>query len=478
MSKFSQKLKTGLVLFFFLGTSFAYGQTFWSNKGSDWGEPAAKAFDGLTNTKWSQPGQTGWIGGMYSAPVKYNKLIITNTNDGFEGGVGMRDFKDWILKASNDTLVSWTTLDTQTGIQFATPASSKTFMFTNETAYKYYRFYFTNNGNSYTQVAELALSFEAPPEETTFWSSRGSHWGEPADNAFDGILRTKWSQPGSEGWIGGRYAVPVKYNKLIITNTNDGFVGSGVRDFKDWILKASNDTLVSWTTLDTQTGIQFDSPASSKTFMFTNETAYKYYRFDFVNNGNTYTQLSELALSYEVATPLNSVVLSGSEINGGVKLIWNTIGERNTKSFDVLRKNADDNFIIIATVNSKQNGDNTYSFFDAAALPGDNYYKLQNNDLSGNPTYSDVVHVKVATLEGNTTVYPNPAINGIVNVASNQSIKSVSIYDVSTGIKYISNTYDGLDKNVQINIQSLTKGVYIVEVTSKLSVSRKKLVIN
>ena len=188
--------------------------------------------------------------------------------------------------------------------------------------------------------------------------------------------------------------------------------------------------------------------------------------------------MSELAFSFEVITPLNSVVLSGSELNGGVKLVWNTIGEKDTKSFDVLRKNADGDFVKIGNVVSKENGDNSYSFFESNALLGNNYYKLKNNDINGNSTYSNIAFVKVAALENAISIYPNPSTNGVVNVVSNKAIGSISIYSASTGIKHISKNYNSLSENVQIDIQSLPKGIYVVEITSSLSIVRKKLIVN
>jgi len=125
-----------------------------SSAASDWGEPCANAFDGNTSTMWSQPtpSYTGWIQIQYTTPVAWNAYAITCTNDARQ-----RDFKTWTLSGSNNG-TAWDVLDTQTNQVWAAPSSLKTYGFTNAVLYSYYKFEFTNNGNSYTQVSEIAFS--------------------------------------------------------------------------------------------------------------------------------------------------------------------------------------------------------------------------------------------------------------------------------------------------------------------------------
>ena len=487
---------------------------FWSDRdgsGFSGTKEAGKAFDGILTTAWSQqvasPPGAGKITARYAIPKKFNKVEITNFDDGY-GDDGQpanqtpRSFKSWVLKASNDTVAGWTTLDTRTNEVFLKPLNkprvTNTYTFANNMDYKYYRFEFVNNGNSFVQMAELAFSFVAPPEVDMFWSDRdGSGFngtGDKAAKAFDGFKSTPWSQQVTDnaGVITARYAMPKKFNKVNITNNEDLYGDGGLpanqtpRAFKNWVLKASNDTLAGWTTLDTRTNEVFLKPTgtgparATNSYSFSNEVFYKYYRFDFVNNGNSYVQMNEIGfLDTTAVLPLTSLKLTGTESNGGARLVWNTKGEVNVASYDVLKQDANGVFVKITNVKAKANGDNTYSFFDANAALGNNYYQIKNIDTDGSSTTtSNVISVKVSNLESATSIYPNPANNGLVNVVASGAVESVTIYSVSNGIKFISKKFNGSNKSVQIDIQSLAKGVYIVEVSSKLSVTRKKLIVN
>jgi len=159
MKTISTTLKMCLVALFLSTSLFAQAAivAVTSSAASDWEEPCQGAFDGNTTTSfWSQPTQTGWITVQYDAPVAYNAYEITSTTD----GAGQRDFNDWTLSGSNDGS-TWTPLDTRAAQTWAVSNTTKAYTFTNAATYSYYKFDFTNNGNSYTQVAEIAFSILA-----------------------------------------------------------------------------------------------------------------------------------------------------------------------------------------------------------------------------------------------------------------------------------------------------------------------------
>lgn len=77
---------------------------------------------------------------------------VTSAND-----FPARDPKNWSLQGSNNG-TSWTTLDTRTGQTFASRFLTKTYTFSNTTAYSYYRLNVTaNNGGAELQIAEIGL---------------------------------------------------------------------------------------------------------------------------------------------------------------------------------------------------------------------------------------------------------------------------------------------------------------------------------
>jgi hypothetical protein len=121
-------------------------------------ETAAKAFDGLTSTKWynAGAGTTGWLryyfGGPQRTVIRYD---LTSAND-----VPGRDPENWQFQGSQDGN-AWTTLDTRAGETFPSRYQTKQYPISNNTAYAYYRLNITaNNGDgSGLQLAEMAFTF-------------------------------------------------------------------------------------------------------------------------------------------------------------------------------------------------------------------------------------------------------------------------------------------------------------------------------
>ncbi len=124
-----------------------------SSSASPSGEDATKTFDGSASTKWLIREPTGWIqyhfGGIAWA---VNQYTITSAND-----YPARDPKDWTFQGSNDG-TNWITLDTRSNESFSSRYLKKTYTFTNDTAYKIYRFLVTaNSGDPYLQTAEIEM---------------------------------------------------------------------------------------------------------------------------------------------------------------------------------------------------------------------------------------------------------------------------------------------------------------------------------
>ena len=122
-------------------------------------ENAAKAFDGLTGTKWFDDHETssGWLQyefGGGAACWRYPQYTLTSANDAHN-----RDPKDWQLLASNDG-DNWTTLDARANEIFKSRLQSKSYSFPNTIPYRFYRLNITTNaggGTNGLQLAELNL---------------------------------------------------------------------------------------------------------------------------------------------------------------------------------------------------------------------------------------------------------------------------------------------------------------------------------
>ena len=165
------------------------------------GEEKDKAFDNDVNTKWldfcGTDGQS-WITYHYGTGESYgiSKYSITSANDFPE-----RDPKNWYLKGSNDGS-TWTTVDTQAGIQFTSRYQTKTFDIDGGSAgsYSYYKLDITDvwdaGSADSVQLAEIEL-YEYAAGSWNAWSSSGNN---PDTDYGHGGWNWSFNFPNGEGY--------------------------------------------------------------------------------------------------------------------------------------------------------------------------------------------------------------------------------------------------------------------------------------
>ena len=159
--------------------------------------------------------------------------------------------------------------------------------------------------------------------------------------------------------------------------------------------------------------------------------------------------------------PLHLLNFSGIEHAGYNQLQWLTADEVNTKLFEVERSTDGVNFITIATLNSDGSSNNSYSIRDNVVYTGKVFYRLKMIDADGRFTYSQVIWINS---EGGrrVSIYPNP-VKSLLNI----NIGNSGILNTNAGIFDVNGR---LLRNVllnneqeQINVQALSKGVYVIK---------------
>ncbi|MEV5012779.1 alkaline phosphatase family protein [Streptomyces sp. NPDC055692] len=139
-------------------------------------------------------------------------------------------------------------------------------------------------GSLLDQVSTVTASGENPPNEV-------------AVNLKDHDPSTKWLARNPTGWVTYQLAKPKAVVQYSLTSAND----SPGRDPKDFTLQGSNDGST-WTDLDKHTGQRFNSRYLTKSYTFTNTTAYSYYRLNVTANyGDPLLQLSGWDISDSTA---------------------------------------------------------------------------------------------------------------------------------------------------------------------------------
>lgn len=186
--------------------------------------------------------------------------------------------------------------------------------------------------------------------------------------------------------------------------------------------------------------------------------------------------IDEITVRGNAGLPISLVNFSGVKEGENNILKWETTNEISNTGFELLRSVDGKNFskITFVATQAKDGSSNTnlqYSYVDAKALAGNNYYQLKQIDKDGKSTLSNVVFIKGKTpkqLEI-TSVYPNPAItllNVLVAADKNETV-TMSITDLAG--KVISNQSVQLNQgsnNIQLNTSKLLSGSYLVKLVA------------
>jgi hypothetical protein len=176
---------------------------------------------------------------------------------------------------------------------------------------------------------------------------------------------------------------------------------------------------------------------------------------------------SSAVVSANILLPIKLDKFTVSQKNNSGILNWVSKLEANSKSYEIERSVDGIVFIKIATINARGSF-YSYTFIDDI-LPRSNrvYYRLRLVDKDETFSYSEIRNLKLNSLITDLLVYPNPIINGKLNIDFGEEL------NVKT--KYIITTVDG--RTVQygfinsqyetIDLQNLANGMYVIKLASK-----------
>jgi hypothetical protein len=151
-----------------------------------------------------------------------------------------------------------------------------------------------------------------------------------------------------------------------------------------------------------------------------------------------------------------------------VNVLWDTKNEGNYTRFTVERSiDNGTTYQILGGVAAADQGN--YSFLDKNPVSGTNLYRLKQEDLNNNISYSKIVTVQYANTNSiannNLSVYPNPA-GSTVNLAISAQSSDAGVYNIrivsSTGL--VVKEVISSQASWQGNISNLMPGNYIVRV--------------
>lgn len=190
--------------------------------------------------------------------------------------------------------------------------------------------------------------------------------------------------------------------------------------------------------------------------------------------GSSITGAFDITLS-GTALPVTLTNLKAERVGSVNKLSWSTFTEQNNKGFELQRSNDGVNFSGIDFISSKATNGNSnailqYTYNDEKPFKGTTYYRLKQLDFDGRNSMSNVVFVKGSRVDNITisSIYPNPVISLLNLVVTTPTAEKVSFVITDLTGKLVSqqslqlNTGDNV---VQLAVETLTKGTYIIKAT-------------
>lgn len=164
--------------------------------------------------------------------------------------------------------------------------------------------------------------------------------------------------------------------------------------------------------------------------------------------------------------PITLTTFSAVRNNANVLLRWETATEENSRGF-YIERNLGNNiwqsigYISSKAINGNSNSRLTYEYTDLNNARGITQYRLRQMDIDGKYAYSPIRSVRSAGQKGKTIVYPNPSVDGKVNVVFNDlnTPRDVSISDLNGRII---RTWKAVVNNIQID--NLSAGFYTIRI--------------
>ncbi|MDX5397046.1 MAG: T9SS type A sorting domain-containing protein, partial [Hymenobacteraceae bacterium] len=197
--------------------------------------------------------------------------------------------------------------------------------------------------------------------------------------------------------------------------------------------------------------------------------------------GGTTNKPMTMKFSY-TPLPVSLIAFTANAAGTVVNLNWSTASEINNKHFVVERSQNGKEFVAVGTVkgNGTINQAHTYSFTDQEPLKGQSYYRLKQVDTDGKFEYSRVAAVKFMSEYSSLQVYPNPAkqeVNLSFEAKENQQVQ-LQVLNMQ-GQQVIQLPFEATAgaNELKLQLENLTPGMYLINVTGSTFNSRSKLVI-
>jgi len=289
-------------------------------------------------------------------------------------------------------------------------------------------------------------------------------------------------QPRMDGINKHKIVIPATFNIIVDNNVNS----MGLGDIEVFV--SGSLTLVSNTTLNltNNSSIQLNNGsisgnASNQRIQIGSTLKYKG-DVDGLKTGysiadNTTGSAPNGFRSFSVL-PVNFTSFYVSKSGQNIQLTWSTDKEMNNSHFDVERSFNGIEWKKIAMIVGEGNSNNTnnYSYNDKNTSGPVVYYRLRQVDIDGKSIYSSIKTIRTGEIISPVKIY---GFQKNVVIDLNTTIKSnikVSVYN-NSGQILSEQSYSNATYKINLNLQHLSSGAYVVRVTDNKGLSEVKKVI-
>ena len=161
--------------------------------------------------------------------------------------------------------------------------------------------------------------------------------------------------------------------------------------------------------------------------------------------------------------PVTVTEVKGFQKDKGIQVDWTVKTEQNIERYEVQKSLNGTEFAKIGSVTAIGNGalTQTYGWFDANPVAGNNFYKIKVVEKSGGVKYTYVVKVTIGKGDVSMSVYPNPVKGNTMNVRMTNALQG----------RYAIVLYNNAGQQVYNGIieHSGGSGTYNVKMKSRIS---------
>lgn len=183
------------------------------------------------------------------------------------------------------------------------------------------------------------------------------------------------------------------------------------------------------------------------------------------------------ALPPNIALPIELLTFEGEKIEKRSQLYWTTSFEKDNAGFSIQRSKDGINWENVGWVASRGNSTQitAYQWIDEQPLAGENYYRLEQQDIDGAISYSDMI---VLYFENNQAIqlYPNPVKYQLTIALAANFERKPTFITMYNSIGEQVKSYEITNNQLQVSTADWPAGTYVVKIASGSIVEQKVFV--